>query len=235
MIRVARLCVLFLVCVAVASAFNPTTASAPIVDPCKSSVSASMGIGLVCPAGDGDPLSAIGSTISVTARDIGGVGVPGIPRTDMWLVGCNDGLLLCGGSSASNADAPTDALGQSTFSNEPIAGGCDTGLYVVIMGYVIQHAGTCVPHCLLISMRSPDYKSAGAPGPAPCAGDIRCPDSKVTMADYSWFASHYRRAENPGAPYHACADYTTPFGNIGLPDYSKFVVHYIGTGHQCSI
>ena len=235
MVRGSHVIAVAFLCFAITAALLTKPAGAPIVDPCKSSVSASQGIVLVCPAGDGDPLSSAGSTITVTARDILGVGVPGIPRTDMWLVGCNSGLVLCGGSQSGNADGPTNALGESTFSNEPIAGGCDTGLYVVVQGYVIQQAGTCQPHCLLIATRSPDYKSAGAPGPAPCAGDLRCPDLRVTMADYTWFGSHFRWAENSGAPYHACADYTTPFGSIGLPDYSKFVVHYIGTGHQCSI
>lgn len=210
-------------------------AGAPIVDPCKSSVSANLGIALICPAGDGDPLSSVGSRITVTARDGLGVGVPGIPRTDMWLVGCNDGLRLCGGPQGSYADAPTNALGASTFSNEPIASGCDTGLYVVVMGYVIQQAGTCQPHCLPIATRSPDYKSAGAPGPAPCAGDLRCPDGKVTMTDYSWFTMHYAREENPGAPYMACADMAAPFGSISIADFSRFTVHYIGAGHQCTL
>ena len=233
MSRVFRFCALVLLGLCIVSTFDSTPAFAPIVDPCKSSVSANQGIVLVCPAGDGDLLSSVGSTITLTVRDNTGTGVPGIPRTDLWLVGCNDGLLLCGGTQGSNADASTNAQGVTTFSNEPIAGGCDTGLYVVAQGIIIQRAGTCTPNCLLIATRSPDYKSAGAPGPAPCAGDLRCPDYRVTMADYSWFSSHYTSVVSPAAPYHACADYATPFGNIGLPDYSKFVVHYIGTGHRC--
>src|SRR5678816_3152367 len=32
---------------------------------------------------------------------------------------------------------------------------------------------------------SGDFKSAGAPGPAPCGGDLLCPDGKVTNADLS--------------------------------------------------
>jgi hypothetical protein len=210
-------------------------AHAPIVDACKSSISVggSAFIVTVCPSGDGDPLSSVGATISLTVRDSAGFGIAGIPKTDMWLVGCNDGLLLCGGSQGSIADRATDSQGATTFSNEPKASGCDTGIYVVAQGLVIKQQGTCVPYCLPIASRSPDYKSAGSPGPAPCSGDARCPDGKVSMADYNWFISHYARAETAGATYFACADYAQPFGSISMADYSKFVVHYIGAGHQC--
>jgi hypothetical protein len=216
------------------------TANSGIVDPCKSTVSAAAGVVLVCPLGDGDQLTApIGGgncQISLTVRDNGNIAIPGIPFTDMWLVGCNDGLLLCGGSQGSNADAATSATGATTFSNEPIAGGCDTGVYVVVQGVVIQNAGNCLPQCLAIAVRSPDYKSSGAPGPAPCAGDIRCPDSKVSNADFSWFNTHYPTAGNPGATYFACADYAAPLGApIGLADFSKFNVHFAGAGHKCPI
>jgi hypothetical protein len=216
------------------------TANSGIVDACKSTVTANAGVVLVCPLGDGDVLTApVGggnSQITLTVKDSGSAGIAGIPATDMWLVGCNDGLLLCGGSSGSAADAVTNASGVTTFSNEPVAGGCDTGLFAVVQGVVIQDSGTCLPKCLAIAARSPDYKSAGAPGPAPCAGDIKCPDSKVTNADFSWFVTHYPTTGNPGAPYLACADFAAPLGApIGLADFSKFSVHFAGAGHKCPI
>jgi hypothetical protein len=216
------------------------SANSGIVHPCLSTVSASAGIVLVCPLGDGDLLTANvsggSSQISLTVRDNGGIGIPGIPATDMWLIGCNDGLLLCGGSSGSNADLATSASGATTFSNEPISGGCDTGLFVVVQGVVIQSPGSCVPQCLPIQARSPDYKSAGAPGPPACGGDTRCPDSRVSNADFSWFVTHYPTAGNPGATYLACADYALPLGTpIGLADFSKFTVHFAGAGHKCPI
>jgi hypothetical protein len=160
-----------------------------------------------------------------------------VPFTDIWLVGCNDALLLCGGSSGSNPDQlATNAQGTVTFSNEPVAGGCDTGFFVVYEGAVVQDNLTCLPKCLPVAARSPDYKSAGAPGPAPCAGDIKCPDSKVTNADFSWFVTHYPTGANPGATYLACADYAAPLGSpIGLSDFSKFTVHFAGAGHKCPI
>jgi hypothetical protein len=211
------------------------TVNSGIVDPCKSTVSGAAGIGLVCPLGDGDLLSSIGSTITLTVKDNTNTGIQGIPTTDMWLVGCNDGLLLCGGSQGSNADVATNASGVTTFTQEPTAGGCDTGLYAVVQGVVIQDAGTCLPKCLPIQGRSPDYKSAGAPGPPACGGDLKCPDSKVSNADFSWFTTHYPTAGNPGAPYLACADYAATFGVIGLSDFSKFTVHFAGAGHKCPI
>lgn len=216
------------------------SANSGIVDPCKSTISANAGIVLVCPLGDGDLLTApVGggnSQISLTVRDSGNVGIPGIPATDMWLIGCNDGLLLCGGSSGSSADLATNASGSTTFSNEPVSGGCDTGLFVIVQGVAIQSPGSCVAQCLAIQARSPDYKSAGAPGPAPCGGDTRCPDSRVSNADFSWFVTHYPTASNPGATYFSCADYAAPQGSpIGLADFSKFTVHFAGAGHKCPI
>jgi hypothetical protein len=232
--RAFRIVAVVLTCLPIALAFLSNRVYAPIVDPCKSFVSATSGIVLVCPSGDGDPLFSVGSTVNLTIHDSSNIGVAGIPKTDLWLVGCNDGLLLCGGTRASNADAATNALGQTTFSNEPVAGGCDTGLYVVAQGIVIQNSA-CAPNCLPIQLRSPDYKSAGSPGPAPCSGDVKCPDSRVSMADYTWFTMHYRKADVPSAPYLACADFAAPFGSITLADYSKFVIHYAGTGHSCSL
>jgi len=216
-------------------AVSVNNASSGIVDPCKSVVSAAAGVVMVCPQGDGDPLTApVGggnSQVSLTVKDNTGTGIPGIPFTDMWLVGCNDGLLLCGGSSGSNADAATDATGHTTFSQEPIAGGCDTGLYCVVQGVVIQDTGTCLPKCLPIAAHSPDYKSDAGCSPA----DAPCPDSKVDNSDFSWFIVHY---PYPGhaATYFACADYAAPLGgSIDLSDFSKFSVHFVGAGHKCPI
>jgi hypothetical protein len=212
-----------------------------ILDPCRTVLSmANPGVVLVCPFGDGDPLTApVGGgscQITVTVRDgtiPNGVPIPGIPAVDMWLVGCSDGLLLCGGgSSGSPADGATNASGITTFSNEPVAGGCDTGVFVVVQGFVAQDPpNSCLPKCLPVATRSPDYKST-----AGCPGDNRCPDSKVDNSDFSWLVSHYPTTANPGAPYFACADYAAPFGApIGLPDFTKFTVHFAGAGHKCPI
>jgi len=222
------------VCWQVASVNN---ANSGIVDACKSTVTAASGVTFACPLGDGDPLTAATSgnnlQITLTVRDNANVGIAGIPATDIWLVGCNDGLLLCGGSSGSAPDAATNASGTTTFSNEPATGGCDTGLYAVVQGVVIQDAGTCTPKCLAIAVHTPDYKGAGV-----CPGDLLCADSKVDNSDFNWFVGHYPNPGNPGAPYLACADYAAPLGApIDLSDFSKFVSHFVGTpnGHACPI
>jgi hypothetical protein len=218
------------------------TVNSGIVDACKSTVTANAGVVIVCPAGDGTPLTAPASggncQVLLTVRDNTNTGIDGIPATDCWLIGCNDGLLLCGGSSGSSADAATAGGGATTFSNEPVAGGCDTGLYTVVQGVVIQTAGACTPTCLPIAARSPDYKSAGAPGPPACAGDIRCPDSKVSGPDFAWFAGHFTVVCSPPCPpkpYHVCADYLPPFGAITGPDFANFSGHFVGAGHKCPI
>ena len=230
--------VLAIVCLLQAA--DPQTGNSGIVDYCHSTLTANAGVVVVCPLGDGDPLTnAVGGNncqITLTVRDVTNTPIQGIPTVDMWLVGCNDGLLLCGNSSGSNADAATNASGVTTFSNEPVSGGCDTGLFAVVQGLIVQNPQTCQPLCVPIAVRSPDYKSAGAPGPAPCGGDTRCPDSKVTNADFSWFVTHYPTTGNPGAAYLACADYAAPLGApIGLADFSKFSVHFAGAGHKCPI
>lgn len=216
------------------------TANSGIVDACKSTVTTNAGnagVVLVCPQGDGDVLTAavapvsgtVNCQIQLTVRDNTNTGIAGIPATDMWLVGCNDGLLLCGGSAGSNADAATTASGATTFSNEPVASGCDTGMYAVVQGVVIQNPGPCTPKCLPIAARSPDYKSAGAPGDPPTcgAGDAACPDRKVTNSDFSWFTGHYTFPGHPGS-YFSCADYAAPLGGatLTLADFSKFSVHF---------
>jgi len=219
-------------------AAGTSTVNSGIIHACSSFVSANAGIVLVCPVGDGDPLSATASgtnsTINATIIDGTGAPVVGIPVSDMWLAGCTGGLLLCGGSSGSPADVPTNGSGQTFFTGEPVAGGCDTGLYVVVQGTVIQDED-CLDDCLPIQARSPDYKSAGAPGPAPCAGDLKCPDSKVSNADFSWFVTHYTVNVMFPKPYHVCADYASSFGAITLADFTKFVFHFAGAGHKCPI
>jgi hypothetical protein len=215
-----------------AEAVQVSRVNSAIIDPCKSSVSASPGVILACPGGDGDRMTApVGGgncVVTMTVRDNANIGIAGIPATDCWLVGCNDGLLLCGGSSGSSADAATNSAGVTTFSNAITASGCDTGLYAVYQAIIVEDNGTCQPKCLNIAVRSPDYKG----GPA-CPGDNRCPDGLVTLPDFSWFTTHYPVGVTP-KPYFACADYAAPLGDpLGLPDFSKFSVHYAGSGHKC--
>jgi hypothetical protein len=211
--------------------------SAAQVDHCKSTVAYTPGVVLICPQGDGDPLTnAAGGTncqITLTVRDASGTPITGIPASDMWLTGCNNGLLLCGNNAInSKADGATNASGVATFSNEPVGSGCDSGVFVMIQGISVKSPGTCSPLCVSVAVRGTDYKSAGGPV-APCGGDLLCPDGKVSNSDFSWFATHYPTATLPNQPYHACVDYTAPLAQVTLSDYSAFVIHFAGAGHSC--
>jgi hypothetical protein len=209
------------------------TVNSGIVSKCNSTAS-SLGtypgdpndVALACPKGDVPVnLAALGLTISVTVKDnSGGGGAPiaGVPAGDIWVKGCNDALVLCGGSGALNAAAATDALGQTTITGDMAAGGCDTGLNVVVQGVVLG-GGSCPAICLGIAVRSADFTSAGA-GPA---------DNKIDIHDFSnltkGFAPKY---PSPPKPYagNQCYDLQTPFGTITVVDFSKFGEHY---NHQC--
>lgn len=132
-----------------AYALSPTD----LPDPCGSTATSAAGVHFICPQGDGDALSAAGLTITVTVLDIAHVPVPGIPAQDIWLIGCNDLLVLCGGSGAINATAPTDTNGMTTIEGAIAGGGCDPGVRVVVQGIVIG-GGVCSGGCLPIQVRS---------------------------------------------------------------------------------
>jgi hypothetical protein len=196
-----------------------TRAIAPtdMLDFCNSTFASAAGVHFVCPQGDGDGLAGAGLTITITVIDQTNVPIPGIPPEDIWLIGCNDLLTLCGGSASINATAPTDANGTTTITGTIATGGCDTGLRVVVQGVVLGGAACPPPHCLPIDVRSPDQKSS-AGGP---------PDGIVTASDHAFFGISY---QSPPKPYLACNDFAAPYGTITLADFAKFGVHF---GHSC--
>lgn len=193
------------------------TVNSGIVDPCESTASSAAGVHFVCPQGDGDALSSAGLTISVTIEDNTGAGIPGIPAADFWLIGCNDLIVLCGGSGSINATAATDANGMTTIAGDITGSGCDTGVRVVCQGIILGN-GACAPLCLAIQVRSPDQRSpVGA-----------TPDGQVTLADLAFFGTSY---QSPPKPYFACHDFVGgPFGTITLGDFAKFGAHF---NHIC--
>jgi hypothetical protein len=181
------------------------TATSGIVDPCLSSV-AYCNVGgdqcmLVCPQGDGKTLAQGGNEICITVNDNAGQPIQGILATDFWLTGCTN-LCLCGGSGSSNADSATNSAGQTSISGTMAAGGCDTGVYVVVQGVVIG----CPPTCLPIMIASPD---------------ISC-DLIVNLVDFSLFTPHF---PSPPNVYDACKDYDCD-GDIDLVDFSLFAQHW---------
>jgi hypothetical protein len=157
---------------------------------------------MICPQGDGYPLSLFDSEILVTVRDNLNNPIENVMATDFWVVGCT-GLELCGGSGSSNADSATNAAGQTTISGEVAAGGCDTGLMVVVQGVVIG----CPATCLTIHVASPD---------------ITVPWLIVQIADFSVFAAGFA---SPPKPYDPCLDYDCD-GDIDLGDFSTFAQHW---------
>ena len=184
-------------------------ATSGIVYSCSSSATGAGCCYLVCPQGDGtrfdDPGCA--AIIGLTARDITGTPIAGILAQDIWLVGCNDGICLCGGSGSINADSNTSAFvpGYTTISGDLAAGGCDTGLYVVIQGVIVG----CPPTCLGYWVMSPD---------------INC-DLIVDLIDLALFAPVYLGT----SPYDPCMDYDCDSA-IGLIDFAIFGIHYL---HRC--
>jgi hypothetical protein len=170
---------------------------------CTSTVSGAGGNVIVCPAGDGPRFDEMGAIISVTVRS-GGVGMPGIIPSDIWLIGSNNAVVLCGGSGAIDADSATSAfppVGHTTISGALKAGGCDTGLCVVVQGEVIG----CPPTVLPYSVRSPDFNG----------------DGLVDIIDLALFSPVYLGTQ----PYSPCMDLDWD-GIVGLIDLALFGTHY---------
>lgn len=194
------------------------TVNSGIVDGCLSTASSASGVTFICPQGDGTALNSLAYgnpdlTISVTVRDNTNTPVAGIPAADFWLIGCNDLLLLCGGSGSINATGATDVNGNTTINGKIAAGGCDTGVEVVVQGIVIG----CPSICLAIAARSPDQKG-------PSGG----PDGIVSSADFAFFGSSY---PSPSKTYFACHDFVgNPYGTITVADFALFGGHY---NHKC--
>lgn len=211
-----------LLCLQVASV---NTVNSGIVDPCNSTASAAAGTIVACPQSDGTTLSSAGSTISVTVKDNTNAAVPGIPAADFWLIGCANGLVLCGGSASIDATAATNSLGQTTIAGDIAAGGCDAGVKVVVQGIVIG-GGACPVICLAIIVRSFDLLG---PGNTP-------PDLKVNFTDFTKFGTLYPfpgggHVYGPGAcGGSALIDFVAPFGTVTLVDFAAFGSHY---NHQC--
>jgi hypothetical protein len=193
------------------------TANSGVVDPCNSTASSASGVLFACPLVSApDNLAAAGLTISVTVKDNTNAAVVGVPASDFWLVGCNDLIVLCGGSGSIDATAATDASGNTTIAGSLAAGGCDTGVKVVVQSIVLG-GGACPVLCLGIAVRSADLVGP-ANGP---------PDLKVDVLDFAKFGASY---PSPPKVYYSCIDYVTPFGTVNVQDFAKFGAHY---NHHC--
>jgi hypothetical protein len=156
-------------------------------------------------------LDVAGLTISVIVRDNVGAPIANVAPTDIWNVGCNDLLALCGGSGAINASAPTDVNGQTTITGDIAAGGCDLGgLRVVVQGVVIG-AGVCGDPCVPVKVKSADTNGS----------------LTVNLVDFATFGAGYT---SPPKAYNECIDFVAPFGSVTLPDFAKYGSH---NNHTC--
>jgi hypothetical protein len=189
------------------------TVNSGVIHPCLSTASGPAGVIFACPQDDGDLLSVSGLTINVTLKDAANVAVAGVPAADIWLIGCNDLIGLCGGSGAINASAATDVNGQTTITGNIAAGGCDLGGVRVVAQGVVIGAGVCAAPCVAIKVKSADINKS----------------LNVNLVDFSIFggASGY---PSPPKPYTECIDYTAPFGTVTLPDFAKYGSH---NNHTC--
>ena len=215
-----------------------STVNSGIVSKCNSTASSPgtypvdiSDVAFSCPKGDvvnglsdvnPDPVIVNNLTISVTVKDNANVAIVGMPATDIWAKGCNDGLVLCGGSATISASAATDALGMTTITGDMATGGCDTGLNVVVQGVVIG-GGLCPVICLGIAVRTPDFTGPGG----------GAPDGTVTLVDFTDLVKGFpAKYQSPPKPYAACYDLvgSPAFGTVTLPDFAKFGEHF---NHPC--
>jgi len=183
-----------------------------IINPCSTTVSVPSPTCLVvCPQGDGPTLAEAGVTIEVIVKDPSGTLYVGVPPSDIWLVGCSLQNHLCGGSSAINADGPTDENGFTTISGALAACGNDDGVVVFVEGLAILDPENCTERlCLPIRVVSPD---------------VNC-DFVVDLIDFSMFGQQF---PSPPAAYDRNFDYDDD-GEIGLIDFSIFGEHFL---HNC--
>ena len=93
---------------------------------------------------------------------------------NVWSPGeyCGYDAMFVGGAADMNHDCLVDALDLQLFAHE----------------FMVNAMGPNL---------SGDFKSAGAPGPAPCGGNLLCPDNRVTNADFSFFATQLGHTANP--------------------------------------
>jgi len=194
-----------------------STASALIVDACRSSVSSPQGVLFSCPARDGESLSNV-AVIDLIVRDVNSTPIPGVPATDVWLIGCPQSLILCGGSGAINATAPTDLNGHTTVTGRFATSGCATGVNVVVQGLVIRGVSCSGGGCLPVAIRSADVI-----GP-----NNGAPDLVVNMLDLARIAQDY---PSPPLAYNAFFDFAQPFGTVTLQDFARWAPH---ASHVCA-
>ena len=170
----------------------------PVLD--HSTVITNGGLLMTCPAGDGQTLENIGGTITITVRSMcpewpEPLPIAGIPASDIWL--WSEGMILCGGSSSSNADGPTDSEGTTTISGSVASGGYSQTVHVVVMGILLGEMTN-------LSVVSPDMNQ----------------DLIVDLSDFVEFSLAFLES------YDIRADMNGD-GSVNLLDFVLFAGHYL--------
>ena len=119
---------------------------------------------LVCPAGDGDPLSQawqngvqVNATIEVQLLDGNGVPIANFPFEDIWMK--ISGLCECVGSGGFIASTGTDANGIATFESALSGGGYAANPVIEVWVNGLGLCATSVP--LTIIFKSVDFDCNG--------------------------------------------------------------------------
>jgi hypothetical protein len=120
--------------------------------------------------------------------------VAGIPSSDIWL--WSEEMVLCGGSSSSNADGPTDTEGVTTISGAVASGGYAETVHVVVMGILLGEM-------LNLAVVSPDIDQ----------------DLGVGLTDLTGFASAFLGMYDPRTDMDGN-------GLINLTDFVLFAAHW---------
>ena len=199
-----------------------TSLHAGEVDGCESECSVSC-VGMrvsICPAGDfqfiREGCGGVADYIQVDVKDIGGVGVPGIPWSDYWLAACDDvtyALCLC--ARPILADSLTSSSpgveGRTTLSARIAGGGCvlSDGISLAVQGKVILEKPSCIdPICLDVQIVSPDLTA----------------DCVVNLSDLGVFGLSYNKALGETG-YDDCCDYNDD-QDCNLSDFAYMGEHY---------
>jgi hypothetical protein len=175
---------------------TPSVAQFP--DLALSTATATPGSILISPAGTGDALSDVGSTITVTLLDPMGDPLPGFPAQDVWIGRAASDpygtLALC--TDGSIADGPSDTNGTMTFGGAISGGGQCSGVQVYILGSPLLGPP------LDIEMNSPDID-----------GNL-----VINTLDFGSFSIDYG-----GSAFRSDYDFS---GEIDLIDFGQFASRF---------
>jgi hypothetical protein len=170
---------------------------------------------LVCPQGDGTPLTACyvygggpvgNATLNLYLLDANGDPVFPYPCEDMWFEFVDGSVTLCPGDyvcgTGSISDQDTDATGHTMWVQALPAGGCGEKVKIYVSGMALAQAPLAI-----YKFNSPDENA----------------DLVVNLTDVVLFAGDYY------GPYDYCSDFYWD----GILNLSDIVVLAQHMGHAC--